>query len=180
MRERFRDGSAPAEGLTDSEIGNMSLSLKAALDEALEDEYRARATYRAVLEAFGDVRPFNRIVESEGRHIGALSRLYEKYGIRMPEDRWHGRVGAPDSLAEACRAGVEGEIENRALYDRLMREISDHPDVVATFERLRSASQERHLPAFERGLARAQGAGPSGQAAGPRRTRRRGRCGRES
>ena len=154
----------------------MTMSLEAALAEALEDEYRARATYRAVLEAFGDVRPFSRIVESEGRHIEALSRLYGKYGIPMPEDRWHGRVTAPDSLAEACRAGVEGEIENRALYDRLMHEVRDHPDVIATFERLRSASQERHLPAFERGLAREQGAGPSGRGAGSGRRRRRGRC----
>ena len=155
----------------------MSLSLEAALAEALEDEYRARATYLAVLERFGDVRPFNRIVESEGRHIEALSRLYARYGIVMPEDRWEGRVVAPESLAEACRAGVAGELENRALYDRLMGEMRDHPDVIATFERLRSASQERHLPAFERGLARAQGAGPGGQGAGgPRRRRRRGRC----
>jgi hypothetical protein len=61
----------------------------------------------------------------------------------------------------------------------LMSEMRDHPDVVATFERLRSASQDRHLPAFERGLARARGEGPSERGAGVRRRRRRGRCGGE-
>ena len=30
----------------------------AALTEALQDEYHARATYRRVLDAFGPVRPF--------------------------------------------------------------------------------------------------------------------------
>jgi hypothetical protein len=36
----------------------MAMSLEEALQAALDDEYRARATYRAVLDAFGDVRPF--------------------------------------------------------------------------------------------------------------------------
>lgn len=32
--------------------------LAAALTEALQDEYKACATYRAILEQFGPVRPF--------------------------------------------------------------------------------------------------------------------------
>jgi hypothetical protein len=36
-----------------------------ALREVLEDEYRARATYRAVIERFGPVQPFVNILEAE-------------------------------------------------------------------------------------------------------------------
>ena len=84
----------------------MSTSLEEALKEALDDEYKARATYRAVLAAYGDVRPFVNIVESEERHIGALGRLFERYGIEMPEDPWPARISAPESLDASCAAGV--------------------------------------------------------------------------
>lgn len=40
--------------------------------EALDDEYKARATYRKVIEAFGPVRPFVNIVEAEDRHAEAI------------------------------------------------------------------------------------------------------------
>ena len=43
-----------------------------ALHEALEDEYRAWATYDQVIADFGDVRPFNNIRNAEARHIEAL------------------------------------------------------------------------------------------------------------
>lgn len=42
------------------------------LNEALLDEYKARDTYRKVIDSFGAVRPFVNIVEAEQRHIEAL------------------------------------------------------------------------------------------------------------
>jgi len=125
-----------------------------------------------VLAAFGEVRPFSNIVESEERHIRALDGLYRKYGWAVPPDRWAGRVVAPASLHDACRAGVEAERENGALYARLIEAARGHADVVAVLRRLQSASQERHLPAFERGLARGQR--PGGGGAGGRGRGRRG------
>jgi hypothetical protein len=151
----------------------MSMSLEEALKEALDDEYRARATYRAVLEAYGDVRPFVNIVDSEERHIGALGRLFARYGIEMPADPWPSRVSAPESLEAACAAGVEAELENRALYERLMAAAVGHPDVEETFRNLQSASQDNHLPAFERALEREREGGGSGRSDGPGRRRRR-------
>ena len=151
----------------------MSTSLEEALKEALDDEYKARATYRAVLAAYGDVRPFVNIVESEERHIGALGRLFERYGIEMPEDPWPARISAPESLEAACAAGVEGEIENRALYERLMVAAIGHPDVEETFRNLQSASQDNHLPAFERALERERRGRTHGRADGTRRRQRR-------
>lgn len=135
------------------------------LREALDDEYRARATYQKVIEAFGPVRPFVNIVEAEDRHAQALLSLFARFGVEPPPDSWAGQVAAPASLLDACRAGVKAEIENEAMYERLLRQ-TDHPDVLAVMRRLQQASQERHLPAFQRCLERMGGAGEGARPGG--------------
>jgi hypothetical protein len=125
----------------------------AALREALDDEYRALATYDQVIDDFGPVHPFVNIREAEARHIAALSRLFEKYGLDLPRNAWPGKVPRFASVAEACRVGVAEEIENARLYDRLLADVQ-RADVKAVFRRLQEASQLRHLAAFERCLAR--------------------------
>jgi hypothetical protein len=161
------------------------MTLEQALTAALDDEYRARATYRAVLDAFGDVRPFSNIVESEERHIEALCRLCDRHGVEVPPDEWPSRVSAPESLQAACEAAVEAERENAGLYAELMAAegVADRPDVEETFRNLLSASQDNHLPAFERAVARegrGGGGGPVGAHGGRGRHRRRHRGGRTS
>lgn len=143
----------------------------AALREALEDEYRARATYRKVIEAFGPVPPFVNIVEAEDRHANALLALFERFGIAPPRDAWAERVTVPATLAEACEAGVRAEIENQAMYERLLKEISD-PETLVVMRRLQRASQERHLPAFQRCVERDRD-GRGHPAGGPGRRRMR-------
>ena len=56
-----------------------------ALSEALDDEYKARATYRKVIECFGPVRPFVNIVEAEDRHVAALLAQFRRLGATPPE-----------------------------------------------------------------------------------------------
>jgi rubrerythrin len=153
---------------------DQSRPLRLALEEVLDDEYRARATYRAVVDRYGPVRPFSAIVEAEDRHVRALLPLFERHGFPIPEDPWPGRVEVAASLQDACAAGVAAEIENAAMFDRLRPLVADHPDVARVFERLREASAERHLPAFRRCLEREQDGEPRGCGAGPRRRRRRG------
>lgn len=97
----------------------MDTSLEEALRAALDDEYHARATYRAVLDAFGDLRPFINMVESEERHIQALKRQVERHGIAVPNDNWAGRVAAPESLERAFEDAVKAEHENAVLYEKL-------------------------------------------------------------
>ena len=128
----------------------MSETVKDILVEAINDEYKARATYKNVIEHFGDVRPFTNIVEAEGRHVSALLLLFAKYGVEVPEDTWDSRVETPQNITEACKIGVEAEIENVKMYDRLLSFTADYPDIKETFIELQSASKERHLPAFER------------------------------
>ena len=142
---------------------------KAALLEALDDEYKAWATYDQVLADFGPVRPFVNVIEAEARHISALAQLFERYKIAMPRNPWPGKVPRYSSLKDACEAGVRGEIENDALYRRLLPAVR-HTDIRAVFERLRAASQNRHLPAFQRCASR-PGGGPGRGGSGEGRCR---------
>jgi hypothetical protein len=132
----------------------MLKDLTLALAEALQDEYKARATYRAIIQTFGPVRPFVNIVEAEERHIQALLPLFARYGIPVPKDDWPVKVAVPDSVAQACQDGVQAEIENGAMYERLLAMTTDYPDVQRVFQNLQRASQQNHLPAFQRCAAR--------------------------
>lgn len=54
-----------------------------ALRDALDDEYKARATYQSVIDKFGPVRPFVNIIEAEERHASALLRLFERLALNL-------------------------------------------------------------------------------------------------
>lgn len=142
-----------------------------ALCAAIDDEFKARATYRAVIAALGPVRPFVHIVEAEQRHIDALVRQFHRFGWQPPGDRWHDKVAAPASLAEACKLGMEAEVDNVSLYERLSA-MTDDAKIAALFTRLRRASAENHFPAFERCLTAERGSstrcGPAARHAGGR------------
>ncbi|GAA0572874.1 DUF2202 domain-containing protein [Caenispirillum bisanense] len=135
------------------------MSLHEALSAALDDEYKAIATYEAVLAAFGPVRPFVNIVEAERRHAAALLRQFDRLDLTPPADLWSGQVAAPASLPEAYAAGVAAEVENAALYDQLLAAARGEPEVTRVFIALRDASQDRHLPAFRRHLDGGAGRG---------------------
>ena len=127
----------------------LSQSEVEALEMALDDEYKAWTTYQAVIDKFGDVRPFANIIGAEESHIAALEILFERYGLDVPENEWVGRVPEFDTVNDACHGGVEAEIENAALYDELFSMI-EHEDILDVFHNLRDASLEQHLPAFQR------------------------------
>ena len=126
--------------------------------DALDDERKAEATYAAVIDRFGPVRPFSNIIEAEQRHAAALEHQLARLGIDVPPNPWAGKVTAPATLAQACESAVQGEIENIALYDRLIPMIDD-PAARQVMENLQAASRERHLPAFRRCLERERGGG---------------------
>jgi len=83
-----------------------------ALEEALDDEYRAWCTYDQVIADFGEIRPFSNIREAEGRHIEALLALFARYGLAAPRNRWPGKVarygarGIPQSAGSLGLAAV--------------------------------------------------------------------------
>lgn len=132
--------------------------LEEILRDALEDERKAEATYAAVIEKFGEVRPFINIIDAERRHSAAIERQMTRLGFAIPANHWEGKGEAPTTLVEACSMAVEAEIENIALYDRLLPAIAD--DVVRqVLQNLQDASRDNHLPAFRRCLEREDSGG---------------------
>jgi hypothetical protein len=132
-----------------------------ALNDALDDEYRAWATYDQVIADFGETRPFSNIRAAEARHIEALCAVFARHGLPVPENPWPGKVARYASLQAACEAGVAAEIANGALYERLLAS-TQRPDILRVFRNLKEASQERHLGAFQRCAQRGSGRGGHG------------------
>lgn len=135
----------------DYPAGELSTEVQNALVEALEDEYKAYATYDAVIAKFGSTRPFAMIIGAEEQHIASLKAVFNKYGLEIPENTWVGNVTAPETLQQACQTGVDAEIANADLYNsKLLPVVSEYEDITGVFTNLMNASQEKHLPAFER------------------------------
>lgn len=122
---------------------------KQAMIDAINDEYRARAFYNAVVQKFGSVRPFSNIVQAENNHVNLWKVLFAKYGMNVPADVFAGKMAVPNTLQAACQGGIENEIANVQMYDRFLGFVTQ-PDLQAVFRQLRQVSQERHLPAFQR------------------------------
>lgn len=120
-----------------------------AMIDAINDEYRARALYAAVITKFGSVRPFTNIVQAEERHIQLWNQLFTQYGLSVPKDTFAGQVKVPGTLQDACQMGIEAEIANVQMYDDFLRFVQE-PDLRNAFSQLRWVSQNNHKPAFER------------------------------
>ena len=120
---------------------------------AIYDEFRAFESYNKVIEKFGMVRPFVNIREAERRHINMLLPLFAKYNVPVPDNNWSDTIVVPDTLLECCELGVAAEIENVAMYDNLLL-YTVNQDIRNIFSRLRSASDDNHLPAFRNCVAR--------------------------
>lgn len=133
-------GGVALTPLTDSE--------KAALNQAILEEYGALNLYQSVIDQFGDAYPFSQIVRAEQQHVNALVRQATKYGVAVPANPGLKTTPSFDTLAEACQAGVEAEKADAALYDRL-EPLVTHTDILNVFNNLQSASLNSHLPAFQ-------------------------------
>lgn len=132
-------------------VGELPSEVKNALNEAIKDEYKALSVYEAVIAKFGTVRPFAMIKSAEEQHVASLKAIYDKYGLEVPANTWLGQISAPATLQAACQTGVEAEIANAALYrEELLPAVAEYEDITLVFENLMNASQDKHLPAFEK------------------------------
>jgi len=111
-------------------------------------EYAASAMYQAVIDEFGQVEPYVTIRFAEERHISALIRQLERYGINVPANPYLGEVAAPADLQTAAQAWAIGEIENVTMYDELLTKSTD-ANLTRVLTNLRASSQDSHLPLFE-------------------------------
>lgn len=131
--------------------GELSDTSKTSLNKALDDEYKAQATYEAIMAKLGNIRPFIMIIRAEEQHISSLKALFDKYGLEIPGNPYTGKITSPQTLSEACTAGVDAEIANASLYkDELLPSVTEYEDITLVFTNLMNASQEKHLPAFQR------------------------------
>lgn len=137
-----------------------------ALIDAINDEYKAKATYQKVIDKFGAVRPFSNIINAEQHHIEELLPLFQKYGVEVPKDEWYAKVPEFATIQDACAAGVQAEIENAGMYDEFFKFVQEK-DIIDVFTALRDASQDKHLKAFQRCR--------SGQGRGQRQNQGQGR-----
>jgi hypothetical protein len=129
--------------------GNVPEAVVAAMQAGIADEQHALAVYAAILDQFGNVRPFNNILRSEAQHIAAWEFLFERYGIDVPAAP---KVEVPEftSLIDACQAAADAEVANRDLYDQMLATLAAYPDMTQVATQLRTVSDQHHLPAFER------------------------------
>lgn len=132
-------------------VGELTDEIVEALNLAIEDEYKARTVYEKIIEEFGSTRPFIMIVRAEESHISSLKAIYDKYGVEIPENEWADKITVPESLQEACAIGVTAEIENAKLYkEDLLPLVGEYPDIEGVFTNLMNASEQKHLPAFQK------------------------------
>lgn len=116
---------------------------------ALNDEYLAFATYDQINKDFNNPRPFINIQQAESRHSERLKQLFTTYKLEIPENPWLGKTPKFASVAEACKAGADAEIVNKKLYDKLFKS-TVREDILFVYKNLQRASEENHLPAFQR------------------------------
>jgi len=130
--------------------GELTAEVRAAMEEAIGDEYRAETIYQGVIDDLGAVTPFTNIIGAEVRHSVAIARLYQTRGLTVPPNTWtSATVPHYASVPAACAAGVAAERDNIAIYDRHFA-LPLPADVRQVFQNNRGASINNHLPAFER------------------------------
>lgn len=138
------DSTAPL-----NDMSATSAAALAAMSEGLQDEYRAADAYEAVLAQFGQVLPFRNILQAEQQHAASLASLFTTRGWPVPAREERASVPSFASVRDACAVGAAAEVDNIALYDRLLA-LELPLDVRRVFEANRRASLVNHLPAFER------------------------------
>jgi len=132
-------------------VASLDKKVVEALDEAINDEYKALTVYQKVTAKLGMVRPFSMIMGAEEQHIASLKSLFNKYGLSIPQNTWASKITVPATLKEACQAGVVAEIANASLYrEKLLPAVSEYEDITLVFTNLMNASEQKHLPAFEK------------------------------
>lgn len=142
-------GTVPGTGLPPAVEGELPAEILDVLNAGIMDEYNAYATYQAVIDQLGSIRPFVNIQAAEAQHIAAWKVIFTRYGVGIPAAPALESVLQFTSRAEACQVAMDAEIANFEMYDRALETVEDYPDIVQVLTSLRDASQYQHLPAFE-------------------------------
>ena len=148
-------GSGGSDPLSDVEIEDLMFMR--------EEEKLARDSYLVLGEEWG-LRIFSNIAESEQRHMNALKRLLDKFGLKDPVvDESASGIGDFDNtylevlFNELMIWGLESEMDSlkvgaaieevdiRDIHHAIIR--ADNEDIITTYESLLCGSRN-HLRAF--------------------------------
>lgn len=129
--------------------GNKEATVEEILTAAIEDEYTAQGEYNAIIEKFGEKKPFTNIVRVEGMHIDSLLPLLEKYDVTVPKNDAAKQVTLPKNLQASYEAGIKAEKANIKLYQDFLKQGNVPDDVKVVLEKL-IANSQNHLAAFEK------------------------------
>jgi len=133
-------------------LADQDLTINDMLMYAVQDEYLAHGEYTAIMDKFGDQKPYSNILQAEKTHLAFLEEVYSSYGMEFPADTSAEHIVIPETLLEAAQTGVQAEIDNIAMYERFLS--YNLPDnVIDVFIALKSGS-ESHLLAFEKQVDR--------------------------
>lgn len=135
-------------------LEDTDLSIADMLMYAVQDEYLAHAEYSAIIDQFGDQKPYTNIILAEETHLSFLQEVYLSYGMDFPTDSSESYVISPTNLLAAAQTGVQAEIDNIAMY-QLFMSYDLPPNVFDVFSALKAGS-DSHLLAFQKQVDRLQ------------------------
>jgi rubrerythrin len=140
-------------GMRRGEAGPLELDAVTvdALHAALLDEYAMMSYYRRAAQRFGPVRPFVHLLQAERRHAQALVHIFERGRVIPPRPAEADEIAVPDELIAAIEQALQRERANADLYTKLRAEVSEE-SVRVVFDRLRTASEQRHVQGLQRAL----------------------------
>lgn len=120
----------------------------AAMNAAIQVEYRTKMTYEKVIEDLGAVLPFSQIVSSEAQHVAVVANLFTRRGMAVPQASTDAdTIPAFATVQAACTYAVEAERAVIALYNGYLAQTLP-ADVRQVFTNMRDVSLSNHLPAF--------------------------------
>lgn len=136
-----------------------NLTINSMLTYAIQDEYLSHSEYENIISSFGSFRPFNNIVNAESRHISMLKMAFINYNLPIPPDNSMQFIVHPNSIENAYKISIDGEIGNIAMYNHFLAEssinLSENKSLQNLFDTLKNASQ-RHLQAFQQAYGKSE------------------------
>jgi|GEM_PF-3662437 len=119
-------------------------ALRAALN-GIVGEYAGVALYAKTVQKFGKVQPYSRLLGEEVKQRSALQKVFQKYGVAYSENPFLKKAKAPASLKQAAGYGIQLAEGNIALYNKLLPDVAEYPDITRLFQKMQAETRDVHL-----------------------------------
>ena len=119
-------------------------ALQTALNSVV-GEYAGVALYAKIVQKFGKVQPYSRLLAEEVKQRSALQTLLRKYGVAYSDNPFLKKAKAPSTLKQAAGYGIQLAEGNVVLYDKLLPAVAEYPDITRLFEKMQVETRDLHL-----------------------------------